>query len=115
MDTRTAAAATPRMGAVATKRHAATDRSTTVFTMRRQPVCFIVVDLESAGPNMTPRWVWHQGSCLSPLGYPALFVTNHQEALSLGSQWPWGPTRSWPCLHTSLACTPCVSRDVFRV
>src|SRR5215813_214740 len=79
MYARTTAAARPRTGAVATKRHAATVRSTTVFTMRRQPVCFIVVDLESAGPNMTPRWVWHQDSCLSPLGCPDLFICNHRE------------------------------------
>src|SRR5262245_54887783 len=105
MDARTAAAARPRMGAVAAKRHAATVRSTTVFTMRRQPVCFIVVDLESAGPNMTPRWVWHQGSCLSPLGYPALFIATTRRpsrwALNgLGANTFLAEFAHQPCLHT---------------
>src|SRR5215813_3251656 len=86
MDARTAAAATARMGTVATKRHAATVRSTTVFTMRREPVCFIVVlTLESCGPSMTPRWYGINVGCLSLPGFPAMFIANQQGALPAGA------------------------------
>ena len=52
------------MGAVATKRTAATVRSTTFFTMRRQPICFIVVfDLEIVRAEHDTEVLGHQRSC----------------------------------------------------